>query len=85
MTRPVISPASTHIAWIGTGVMGSSMCRRLMEAGFQATVQNRTRSKTDPLVGRGARFAATPREAAADADGIFFMVGHPHDVRKGIL
>jgi 3-hydroxyisobutyrate dehydrogenase len=85
MTRPVISPATTRIAWIGTGVMGSSMCRRLMEAGFHVTVQNRTRSKTDPLVARGAKFAATPREAAADADVVFFMVGHPHDVREVIL
>jgi 3-hydroxyisobutyrate dehydrogenase len=85
MTRPVVSPASTRITWIGTGVMGSSMCGRLMDAGFQATVQNRTRAKADALVARGAKFAATPREAAADADVIFLMVGHPHDVREVIL
>lgn len=85
MARPQISPNSTRIAWIGTGVMGASMCGRLMEAGFQATVQNRTKAKTDPLVARGATFAATPAEAAADADVIFTMVGHPHDVREVIL
>lgn len=85
MPRPKITPATTRIAWIGAGVMGSSMCRRLMDAGFQATVQNRTRTKTDPLVAHGAKFAATPREAAADADVIFTMVGHPHDVREVTL
>lgn len=85
MARPTISPASTRIAWIGTGVMGSSMCRRLMDAGFQATVQNRTRTKTDPLVAHGAKLAVTPRDAASNADVIFFMVGHPHDVREVIL
>lgn len=85
MTQPAISPATTRIAWIGTGVMGSSMCRRLMDAGFQATVQNRTRMKTDPLVAHGAKLAASPREAAADANVVFFMVGHPHDVREVIL
>jgi 3-hydroxyisobutyrate dehydrogenase len=67
------------------GVMGSSMCGRLMDADFQATVQNRTRAKADALVARGAKFAATPCEAAADADVIFLMVGHPHDVREVIL
>ena len=85
MPRPAIDPASTRIAWIGTGVMGSSMCGRLMNAGFQATVQNRTKSKTDALVARGAKFAATPREAAADAAVIFTMVGHPHDVHEVVL
>jgi 3-hydroxyisobutyrate dehydrogenase len=85
MPRPAIDPASTRIAWIGTGVMGSSMCGRLMDAGFAATVQNRSRAKTDALVARGAKFAATPREAAADAGVIFTMVGHPHDVHEVIL
>jgi 3-hydroxyisobutyrate dehydrogenase len=85
MPRPAVSPDSTPIAWIGTGVMGASMCGRLLDAGFQATVQNRTRTKTEPLVARGAAFAATPREAAAAADVIFTMVGHPHDVRDVTL
>lgn len=85
MTRFRISPDSTRIGWIGVGVMGSSMCGRLMDAGFQATVQNRTRSKTEPLAARGAKVAATPRDAAADADVVFLMVGHPHDVREVIL
>ena len=57
MPRAAIDPASTRIAWIGTGVMGSSMCGRLMDAGFAATVQNRTKSKTDALVARGGLYA----------------------------
>ena len=73
------------IAWIGTGVMGTSMCGRLMEAGHAAVVNNRTRSKADRLVERGAKWADTPRQAAESADVVFSMVGHPSDVREVIL
>ena len=65
--------------------MGASMCGRLIDAGFSLTVQNRTRSKTDPLVAKGAKLASTPAEAAANADVTFTMVGHPHDVREVTL
>jgi 3-hydroxyisobutyrate dehydrogenase len=73
------------IAWIGTGVMGTSMCGRLMEAGHSAVVNNRTRSKADQLVERGAVWADTPKAAAEDADVVFLMVGHPSDVRECVL
>ena len=85
MTRSILKPETTRIAWIGTGVMGTSMCRRLMEAGFAATVHNRTRVKTEPLVAEGAQYAPTPRAAAEQADVVFAMVGHPHDVKEVIL
>src|SRR5436309_2524355 len=49
-----IAPGTTRIGWIGTGVMGSSMCGHLLSAGYRATVYNRTRSKSKPLVDRGA-------------------------------
>ena len=53
-----ILPGKTRIGWIGTGVMGRSMCGHLIQAGFQATVFNRTASKTQPLVELGAAVAA---------------------------
>lgn len=74
-----------RIAWIGTGVMGTSMCGRLMDAGHSAVVNNRTRSKADKLVERGAGWADTPRAAAESADVVFLMVGHPSDVRECVL
>lgn len=85
MTCSTLTPETTRIAWIGTGVMGTSMCGRLMEAGYAATVHNRTREKTEPLVARGASYAATPRAAAEQADVVFTMVGHPHDVEEVVL
>jgi 3-hydroxyisobutyrate dehydrogenase len=80
-----IAPGKTRIGWIGTGVMGTSMCGHLMAAGYQATVFNRTRSKANALVDRGAREADSPRAVAEASDVIFTIVGYPHDVREVTL
>ena len=82
---PPIAPGKTRVGWIGTGVMGASMCGHLLEAGFSTTVHSRTRAKAEPLLARGARWAESPRAAAAAADVIFTMVGYPADVREAIL
>ena len=63
-----------NIALLGLGVMGSGMAANWLDKGFAVTVWNRTRAKADPLVAKGARIAATPREAAKDADIIVAMV-----------
>ena len=73
------------IAWIGTGVMGRSMCLHLMEKGYEAAVYNRTKSKADDLIAKGAVWCDSPGEAAADADVIFTIVGYPKDVETVIL
>ena len=73
------------LAWIGTGVMGASMCGHLIDAGHDVVIYTRTRDKAQALLDRGARWAATPREAATDADVIFTMVGMPDDVRQVYL
>ena len=80
-----IVPGTTKIGWIGTGVMGSSMCGHLIEKGFSATVYNRTKSKADDLLGKGAQWANTPKEVAEESDVIFTIVGFPQDVREVIL
>ncbi|MFI4873839.1 MAG: NAD(P)-dependent oxidoreductase [Blastopirellula sp. JB062] len=80
-----ISPGKTKIGWIGTGVMGVSMCGHLIDAGFSATVYNRTKSKAQPLLDKGAAWAETPREVAQASDVIFTIVGFPADVRDVIL
>jgi 3-hydroxyisobutyrate dehydrogenase len=79
------SPAKTRIGWIGTGVMGSSMCGHLIAAGFKATIFNRTADKTKALVEKGAKLADSPREVAAASDVVFTIVGYPHDVREVTL
>ena len=61
------------------------MCGHLLEAGYPATVHNRTREKAEALLGRGAAWAATPAEVAAASDVVFTIVGYPADVRSVIL
>ncbi len=79
------NPHKTRIGWIGTGVMGSGMCGHLLDAGFTATVFNRTPERAQPLLDRGARWASSPKAVAEAADVIFTIVGYPCDVREVIL
>ncbi|MEE2938636.1 MAG: NAD(P)-dependent oxidoreductase [Planctomycetota bacterium] len=85
MTESVITPESTKIGWIGTGVMGRSMCGHLLAAGYRATVFNRTRSKLDDLVAIGATVVDSPKQVAEQSDVVFTIVGFPHDVEQVIL
>ena len=78
-------PADVPIGWIGTGVMGASMCGHLMDAGHPATVHTRTRAKAEGLLGRGAAWADSPRQVAEASEVIFTIVGYPSDVREVIL
>ncbi|MCA9193897.1 MAG: NAD(P)-dependent oxidoreductase [Planctomycetales bacterium] len=80
-----IEPGKTRIGWIGTGVMGSSMCGHLLRAGFQATIFNRSSEKTRALVEAGANLASSPRQVAEESDVVFSIVGFPHDVREVVL
>ncbi|MBR0191549.1 MAG: NAD(P)-dependent oxidoreductase [Thermoguttaceae bacterium] len=73
------------ISWIGTGIMGRSMCSRLMNAGHECVVFNRTRSKAQDLLDAGATWADSPAEAARQADVVFTMVGFPTDVEDVVL
>jgi 3-hydroxyisobutyrate dehydrogenase len=80
-----IVPGQTRLGWIGTGVMGSSMCSHLISRGFQVTVTTRTRSKAQALIDKGAAWASTPREVASRSDVVFAIVGFPRDVREVFL
>ncbi len=80
-----LAPADVPIGWIGTGVMGASMCGHLMDASHPATVHTRTRAKAEGLLGRGAAWADSPRQVAEASDVVFTIVGYPADVREVIL
>ena len=70
------------IAFIGTGIMGAPIAGHILDAGYPLTVYNRTKSKADDLVARGAVWAASPAEAVRDADVVFTMVGFPEEVEE---
>lgn len=80
--RFVVEPGKTRLGWIGTGVMGCSMCSHLQTAGYQVTVFNRTRAKAQPLLDAGATWADTPKDVARASDVVFSMVGFPRDVQE---
>jgi 3-hydroxyisobutyrate dehydrogenase len=85
MAVPQIKPGETKVGWIGTGVMGMSMAGHLLKAGFPVTAYSRTKSKAEPLLAQGAKWADTPRAVAAASDVIFSIVGFPSDVREVLL
>ena len=63
-----------EVGYVGLGVMGSAAVHRLLAAGYEVTVWNRTRAKAEPLLEAGARWAHTPREVAERSEVIFTMV-----------
>ncbi|KAG0459892.1 hypothetical protein HPP92_023020 [Vanilla planifolia] len=83
-SRP-IRPGVTRVGWIGTGVMGAAMAGRILAAGYSLTVYARTASKAADLASAGADLVSSAADAAAGADVVFTMVGHPSDVRSVVL
>lgn len=74
----------THtIGWIGTGRMGYAMAKRLLEAGCDVAVYNRTRSKAEPLQEYGATIVDSPADLSS-RDIVFTMVSGPADLEQVI-
>jgi 3-hydroxyisobutyrate dehydrogenase len=70
-----------RIAFLGRGIMGSGMARRLLANGFPLTVFNRNAEKSKPFAALGAQVARSPREAAAQAKVIISMVADDNAAR----
>ncbi|SPX03820.1 2-hydroxy-3-oxopropionate reductase [Enterococcus malodoratus] len=70
------------IGFIGTGVMGKSIVKHFLTAGHEVAVYNRTKSKTDELVEKGATWQETPAKVTNASEIIFSMVGYPSDVEE---
>lgn len=74
-----------HLGFIGLGIMGLSMARNLLKAGFSVRVWNRTASKAQTLAAEGATVGADPADVAAQCDLIFICVSDTPDVEAVIL
>jgi 3-hydroxyisobutyrate dehydrogenase len=72
------------LGWVGVGRMGHALVSRLLDAGHEVAVYNRTRSKAEPLAERGATIVDTPAELG-DRDIVFTMVGGPADFKEVVL
>jgi 3-hydroxyisobutyrate dehydrogenase len=74
----------SQAGWVGTGRMGSVLIRRLLAAGVDVTVYNRTRARAEPLAADGATIAVTASELA-HCDVVFIMVGTSQDLLDALL
>jgi 3-hydroxyisobutyrate dehydrogenase-like beta-hydroxyacid dehydrogenase len=72
------------LAWLGLGAMGTPMATRLIEAGHEVTVWNRSRAKSEAFEGR-ATIATTPAEAARGVDATITMLATPDAVDEVVL
>ncbi|WP_326716759.1 NAD(P)-dependent oxidoreductase [Vagococcus jeotgali] len=72
----------TKIGFIGTGVMGASIVKHLLNKGYSVNVYNRTKAKTDELINLGAVWQESPADITEVSDVIFTMVGYPKDVEE---
>ena len=79
------------IGFVGVGIMGKSMVRNLMKAGYELHIYARTKSKVEDVISEGAVYHDTVGECASDVDVMISIVGYPKDVEevyfgeKGIL
>jgi 2-hydroxy-3-oxopropionate reductase len=73
------------IGYIGLGIMGKSMARNIMKAGFPMVVHNRSQGAVDELVAEGAQSAGSPAEVAAQVDVVFTNLPDSPDVEKVAL
>jgi 3-hydroxyisobutyrate dehydrogenase len=81
---PDADTRGTRLGWVGTGRMGHALCKRLLEAGCDLAVYNRTRSKAEPLADLGATVVDAPADLA-DRDIVFTMVAGPADFKHLVL
>src|SRR5918998_500979 len=72
------------LGWVGTGRMGYALATRLLDAGCDLAVYNRTRAKAEPLADLGAKVVDTPAELA-DREIVFTMVAGPEDFKAVVL
>lgn len=72
----------TRVALIGLGRMGHGMAGRYLDAGFKVAVWNRSKSKAEDLIARGAQWATSPEDAAIDADAVVTMVADDEASRR---
>lgn len=71
-----------RVGFVGLGQMGSRMAARLVEAGHEVTVHNRTREKEEPLAALGAARADSPAEASGEAEVVVVIVSDTPDVEQ---
>lgn len=73
------------VGFIGLGVMGQSMAKNILRAGYPLQVYTRTKKKAEQLIEQGAVWKNTVQELASDCDVIITIIGYPQDVEQVYL
>lgn len=71
-----------NIGFVGVGIMGKSMVRNLMKAGYELHIYARTKSKVEDVISEGAVYHDTVGDCASDVDVMISIVGYPKDVEE---
>ena len=74
-----------RVGYIGLGLMGKSIARNILKAGFPLVVHNRSREAVDELIGEGALPASSPAVVAAQVDIVFTNLPDSPDVEQVVL
>jgi 3-hydroxyisobutyrate dehydrogenase len=80
----MVEQGSRRLGWLGTGRMGAALAARLLRAGCDVSVYNRTSAKAQPLAGLGAKVVGSAA-GLADCDIVFATVGTPQDLMDAVL
>ncbi len=70
------------IGFIGIGIMGKSMVRNLLKAGYEVAVYTRTKSKAEDIISEGAIWCEDVMSCSKGRDGVITIVGYPQDVEE---
>ena len=71
-----------NIGFIGIGVMGASMVKNLLKAGYDVSIYNRTKSKAQDCIDAGAVWCDTIAECSKNKEAVITIVGFPNDVEE---
>lgn len=70
------------IGFIGVGIMGKSMVRNLMKAGYEVAIYTRTKAKVEDVIAEGAIWRDTVKDCVQDREAVITIVGYPKDVEE---
>ena len=71
-----------RVGFIGVGIMGKSMVRNLMKAGYEVSIYTRTKSKVEDVIGEGALWCDSVAECVKGQEAVLTIVGYPKDVEE---
>lgn len=77
--------AKPTVGYLGMGIMGSAMANRLIDAGFDVTVWNRTKERCEPHAAKGAKVADFPQAVVEACDIVFACTSDPESSRQVVF